>query len=146
MRTNSRNYVFRIISDEYENMVFSRRCYYTGLRRRFAAHDLVFFLMKKKVDSFVGYGEVSGVRQLRELDGEERDLCIERNWYTKLEFEEVRRFAVPLPLKFVFPGLHKLGKALHGLELNPTEGKRIIELEKILAENPSLLNDDAKQL
>ncbi|MCF8885533.1 MAG: hypothetical protein QW655_03250 [Nitrososphaerota archaeon] len=136
---SSRAYVLRIASLENEELVYGKRCYYTNLRRKFSPGDMVFFLMKKEVDSFIGYGVIEVVKELAEIDDpEEREFCIRNKWYTKIEFSEIHRFQLPLPLRLVFPGLHRLGRALHGLELNPIEVKRILDLEQICIKDREL--------
>ena len=128
-----RGFILRIVGEENERLVFSNRRYYTGLRRRFEPGVLIFFLMKKNVDSFVGYGEIEEVTQLRDLENEEEiKMCIMNGWTIRLSFgERFEKFSRPLPLKDVFPGLQRLGRALHGLELNNLEIERIFSLRKI---------------
>ncbi|MCS7125528.1 MAG: hypothetical protein NZ929_01250 [Aigarchaeota archaeon] len=95
--------------------------------------------MKKEVDSFIGYGIIDGVKELVDItDPEEREFCINNKWYTKIEFNEINRFTKPLPLRLVFPGLHRMGRLLHGLELNKIEVRRIFDLERICEEEPEL--------
>lgn len=130
-------FLLRIADRSRESIVFENKCYYTNLRRRFAEGDTVFFLMKAEVDSLIGYGIINGIKELRDIaDSKEREFCIRNKWYTKIELSEVRRFTRPLPLRLVFPGLHRLGRALHGLELNEIEVKRIFDLEQICEEDP----------
>lgn len=132
-------YVLRITGNCNEDIVFNKKCYYTSLKRRFSKGDSVFFLMKKEVDSFIGYGIIDGVKELVDItDPEEREFCINNKWYTKIEFNEINRFTKPLPLRLVFPGLHRMGRLLHGLELNKIEVRRIFDLERICEEEPEL--------
>ncbi len=134
-----KSYLLRIADQSNEAAVFEKRCYYTSLKRRFSRGDIVFFLMKREVDSLIGYAIVDSVKELVDIaDPEERDFCINNRWYTKIEFSEIYRFNRNLPLRLVFPGLHKLGRALHGLELNEIEVKRIFDLEKICEEDEEL--------
>lgn len=134
-----RAYILRIANDSNEKIVFEKKCYYTNLKRRFSHGDLVFFLMKREVDSFIGYALIENIKELADItDPEEREFCINNKWYTKIEFKEITKFKRHLPLRLVFPGLHKLGRAMHGLELNDIEVKRIFDLEKICEEDPEL--------
>lgn len=138
-RSVVRSYLLRIADQSNEAVVFEKRCYYTSLKRKFSRGDYVFFLMRREADSIIGYGVVDGVKELADItDPEERDFCINNRWYTKVELSEVYKFERHLPLRLVFPGLHKLGRALHGLELNEIEVRRIFDLEKICMEDEEL--------
>ncbi|MEN2974725.1 MAG: hypothetical protein ABDH32_03995 [Candidatus Caldarchaeales archaeon] len=140
MSNTVKAFILRIAEPEYEELIYSRCCYYTSLKRRFSKGDLSFFLMKKEVDSFVGYSKVASVKELSDIeDPDEKEFCINNGWCRKIEFSEAYRFKTPLPLRLVFPGLHKLGRALHGLELNLIEVKRIFDLEDIVLKYPEIL-------
>lgn len=135
----SRAYVLRIVDPSNETMVFEKKCYYTNLKRRFSAGDMIFFLTKRESDSFIGYAIIDKIKELADItDTQEREFCINNKWYTKIEFSTILKFDRHLPLRLVFPGLHKLGRALHGLELNQIEVKRILDLEKICMEDEEL--------
>ncbi len=134
-----KSYILRIADQSNEAVVFEKRCYYTNLKRRFSRGDIIFFLMKREADSFIGYAIVDHIKELVDItDPEEREFCINNRWYTKIEFSEIHRFNRYLPLRLVFPGLHKLGRALHGLELNEIEVKRMFDLQKICEEDEEL--------
>ncbi len=135
----AKSYILRVAGENNEKIVFEKKCYYTNLKRRFSQGDLVFFLMKREFDSFIGYAIIDKVKELADIaDPEEREFCINNRWYTKIEFSRIYKFDRHLPLRLVFPGLHKLGRALHGLELNDIEVKRIFDLEKICMEDEEL--------
>ena len=123
-----RCFIMRIANNDYVERVFNANAYYTAMRRRFEEGDVVLFARKTKVDSFIGLGVVGRVKQLSEMNEEERDLCISHNWFWKIEFKNCMRFKTPLPIKTVFPGLHKLGNRIHGLELSRPEYERIVRL------------------
>jgi len=140
MRDNHRSKAFdnlilvmRIVSDDYERMVFNNRIYYTGLRRKFEKGDKVFFVRKKEVDSFIGWAIIGDVKKISEIKNrEEIELCIRNGWFIKLEFKHIERFENPIPIKIVFPGMHLLGRKLHGFRLYEDECNRILLFRDII--------------
>ncbi|MCS7136062.1 MAG: hypothetical protein RMJ14_00470 [Nitrososphaerota archaeon] len=128
-------FILRIVGKENEERVFSNKRYYTGLRKKFEPGYMVFFVMKKDVDSFVGYGRIKDVVQLKDMEEDEVRMCVRRGWMLRIDFEEsMEKFPNPIPVKQVFYGLHKLGKALHGLELTDSEVMRILHFKEFFSQ------------
>jgi len=124
-------FILRIVGKDNEEAVFSNKRYYTGLRRRFEPGCMVFFVMKKGVDSFVGFGRIKKVVRLREMEDDEVRMCTRKGWKLRIDFDDpLERFARPIPVRQVFYGLHKLGRALHGLRLTESEAIRILNFRE----------------
>lgn len=124
-------FILRIVGKDNEERVFSKKRYYTGLRRRLEPGCMVFFVMKKDVDSFIGYGRIKAIVQLKDMEEDEIRMCIRKGWRIRIDFDEsMEKFQKPIPIKQVFYGLHRLGRVLHGLELTSSEALRILNFRK----------------
>lgn len=123
-------FILRIVGENNEESVFSNKRYYTGLRRGFEPGCTIFFVMKKDVDSFVGYGKIGNLVHLKDMEEDEVRVCVRKGWILRIDFDSIERFPKPIPVKQVFYGLHKLGRVLHGLELTESEALRILHFKE----------------
>ncbi|MEM2909499.1 MAG: hypothetical protein QXO01_00295 [Nitrososphaerota archaeon] len=128
-------FILRIVGENNEEHVFSKRRYYTGLKRKFEPGSMVFFIMKKNVDSFVGYGRIKDVVHLKDMEEEEIRMCIRRGWTLRIDFDSMEKFPKPIPVRQVFYGLHRLGRVLHGLELTEPETLRILNFREFFQDS-----------
>ncbi len=129
------NYIMRIAdNDEFEARVFSRRAYYTAMRRRWEKGMRI--LLAKKIegkgDAFIGYAVVEKALSVDELSGEERDMCRRNGWSTKVIFSRLVRLQPPILIKHTPVGkwLQK-GALLHGAPISDEDLSSVIELASV---------------
>jgi hypothetical protein len=123
-----RGFIFRIASEQWVSQVFDMATYFTNIRRKWARGQTILFLHKTRVgDALIGYGVVSSVCEKDELSEEERKISEVGGWKRAIQFEYVKQFDNPLPLKSTFlKDSKRRGRYFHGLGLNPSQLKGII--------------------
>lgn len=121
-------YILRIANDMWVNRVFDMAIYYTNVRRSWKSGQAILFLHKGQVgDAFVGYGIIARACGKTDLNEEERCDCEEGGWETALEFQYVKRFGTPIPVKETFLKDSKLrGRYFHGLSFDRRQFEMII--------------------
>lgn len=94
------NYILRIPNDDLEKYVFALKSYYVGIRREWKPNAKVLLIKKIELgDAFLGYAVIKNVTDLEEMSGEEKKMCINKNWSKKLSLAKVVRFEPPVLLK-----------------------------------------------
>ncbi|GBC74220.1 hypothetical protein HRbin05_00255 [archaeon HR05] len=126
------NYIMRIANnEEFETSIFSRRAYYTAMRRRWEK-GMKILLAKKiegKGDAFIGYAVVDKALSIDELSMEERDMCRRNGWNTKTVFSRLVRLQPPIPIKYTPVGRWpQKGALLHGAPIGDDDLNSVIEL------------------
>ncbi|MEM2919796.1 MAG: hypothetical protein QXW14_01365 [Candidatus Nitrosocaldus sp.] len=129
------NYIMRIANnDEFEASVFSRRAYYTAMRRKWEKGMKILLARKieGKGDAFIGYAIVDRALSVDELSKEERDMCIRNGWSTKVLFSRLVRLQPPILIKDTPVGRWpQKGALLHGAPISDGDMNSVIELASI---------------
>jgi hypothetical protein len=90
-------FIIRLTSEAAEARLFTNRWLFVGLRRSWTKGSKILFV--RKIDGFLGYGIIAGIQQIEELDAQERQLCLEKNWSAKISFSKLTRFLPPVPIE-----------------------------------------------
>ncbi len=124
------HYILRI-KDESERQLFVRRMLYIGIRRDWSRNSKILFVKRlQSGDAFIGSGMPKKIAGLDELDGDERRLCMENNWYGKMLFERLAKFQPPVDLQNTSLA-QKMPALLHGLEITDDEVSAIEKLVRV---------------
>ena len=89
-------FMIRLNSEESERRLFVRKWLYVGVKRGWSRGSKI--LLASKFDTFLGSGVVARVQSLEELGEDERALCLQKNWSSKLHFGLLARFNPPVPI------------------------------------------------
>jgi len=121
-------YIFRIASEQWVNQVFDMAIYFTNIRRKWEPGQTILFLHKTRIgDALVGYGVISNACEKDELSEEERKTCEIGGWKRAIQFEYVKQFDKPLPIRAtLLKDSKRRGRFFHGLELNHAQLKEIM--------------------
>jgi len=121
-------YILRIATEEWVDQVFDMAIYYTSTSRKWVPGQTLLFVHKTSLgDAFVGYGVIEAIREKDDLSEDERHMCEEHGWKRAIEFQYVKRFEKPLPIKeTVLKGTKLRGRFLHGLQLGREQVDSII--------------------
>lgn len=128
------NYIMRIANnDEFEASVFSRRAYYTAMRRKWEKGMKILLARKiEKGDAFIGYAVVDRALSVDELSREERDMCTRNGWSTKVLFTRLVRLQPPILIKHTPVGRWpQKGALLHGAPISDEDLNAVIELASV---------------
>lgn len=127
------NYIMRIVSDEFEASVFSKKAYYTAMRRRWSKGIKILFVKKSpQGDSFIGYAIVDRVLSIEEMDINDKRFCLENAWSNKIVFSRLVRLEPPVLVKNTVVGKWpQKGALLHGAPISDEDLNTIVELASI---------------
>jgi hypothetical protein len=121
-------FIIRLNSDESARRLFVRKWLYVGVKRGWSKGSKI--LIASKSDTFIGSGIIARLQPLEGLDENERTLCVQRNWSTKLLFASLARFVTPVAIS-VTPVSIQNPITLHGSEIAGTVASKIEELATI---------------
>jgi len=127
------NYIMRIANDEFEASVFSKKAYYTAMRRKWSRGTKI-LLVKKSAqgDAFIGYAVVDKVLGIEEMDLDDKKLCIENAWSNKIIFSKLVRLEPPVLVKnTVVSKWPQKGALLHGAPISDEDLNAIVEAASI---------------
>jgi hypothetical protein len=110
---------------DQERRLYARRELYVGIRRDWTRGSKLFFV--SKADALIGSGTLEKIVELGEMDDQERQLCLQNNWYGRMVFERVERFLPPLPARDTYLADTKPA-LLHGLEITEAQADDIERL------------------
>jgi hypothetical protein len=129
------NYMVKIFNPARANQIFWKRVYYPKLRRSWIrGSKLVFTTKRISEDVFIGLGKIKANYDLSVLDHNERKICIQNNFHSKIIFDTVIRFlpaVVTRDAKFISPDIME-GPSLDGAYLSDSEVSSIEGLAKIM--------------
>lgn len=116
------SFVLRV--KDQERRLYTRRELYVGIRRDWQKGSRLYFVSKTNQDELIGSGIFEKIVELDAMDDNERQFCLQNNWYGRMIFERVERFLPPLPvqdtaLASTIPAL------LHGLEITDEQAAEI---------------------
>ncbi len=123
------NYIMRIANDEFESSVFSRRAYYTAMRRRWSKGTKILFVKKgESGDTFIGYAVVDRAIGIDKMDMNDKKICLDNGWSSKVIFSRLIRLEPPIPVKSTMVGRWpQKGALLHGASISDDDLKVIID-------------------
>ncbi len=128
------NYILRIVKDEWVNMVFDNKVYYTSMRRYWERSNKILFI--KKIidigDSILGYGIIDDIITLDFMSPKEQDICLRNGWVRKLKFSKMVRFEPPVLIKDTeIARWPQKGALLHGAPISDDQLERIVKLSRV---------------
>jgi hypothetical protein len=121
--SNDNTYILRTTRREVEAQLFMQRWLFVGVRRDWSRGSKILFA--KRSDAFIASGVVGRIDTLDELDPDERELCIQNNWYAKMVFEKLTRFHPEVPIKDTPFAVHS-SVTLHG---SPVRMDDVVKVE-----------------
>jgi hypothetical protein len=134
MTCNS-NYIVKISNPAHANQIFWKRVYYPKLRRSWIrGSKLVFTTKRDSEDVFIGLGNIKANYDLSVLDHNERKICIQNNFHSKIVFDVMVRFfpaIVSRDVKFISPD-RMAGQSLDGAYLSDSGVSSIEGLAKVM--------------
>jgi hypothetical protein len=83
------SYIIRIKSDDLERQLYSQRLLYVSIKRNWMCNTNLLFIKKA---AFIGSGTIDRFISLSELKECEKKICLENNYYGKIEFAKLTRF------------------------------------------------------
>lgn len=104
-------FIIRLTNEAAEARLFTNKWLFVGLRRSWTRGSKVLFV--RKIDGFLGYGIIAGIQQIEELDSQERQVWLEKNWSAKITFSRLTRFLPPVPIEDTHVAAENL-LTLHG--------------------------------
>ena len=133
--SSPKNYVLRIVKEEWCQQVFSTKRYFPGVPRRWNSGDMIFLVHKvEKADSLVGYGIIEEFVEKEELPEDERRVCEEMGWRGVIVFNELYKIDPPVPVKdTILSAVEARGKYLHGYPLTDEQVESILRTVKAKA-------------
>jgi hypothetical protein len=117
-------FILRIKKDGLERQLFSLHALYVVIRRDWMRGARVLFVKK---EAFIGSGTVDRVVPKEDLQGQEKQLCINNNWYGKIVFSRLTRFLPAVPVQET-PTAGRNPLALHGASIPLSEALQIEKL------------------
>jgi hypothetical protein len=129
------NYIVKISNPAFANQIFWKRVYYPKLRRNWiGGSKLIFTTIRNSEDLFVGIGKIKAKYDLSVLDHNERKICIQNNFHSKIIFDKMVRFIPPIITRDVkFISLDRMeGPSLDGTYISDSEISSIERLAKIM--------------
>lgn len=83
------SYIIRIKSDDLERQLYGQRILYVSIKRNWVRNTNLLFIKKA---AFIGSGTIDRFISLSELKEDEKKICLENNYYGKIEFTKLKRF------------------------------------------------------
>lgn len=120
------SYILRIQRDELERQLYGQRVVYVSIKRDWLHTTKLLFIRKS---SFIGSGMIDRFVSLGELREEEKKICLENNYYGKIEFAKLVRFYPAVAVEDTcVAGDNSLG--LHGASLSCSDALQIERLAR----------------
>ena len=96
MSDDPSSYILRISRDELQRQLYIRHSFCVGIKRNWSRGTRVLFVKK---DVFIGFGIIDRFVVRDKMEEEwEKKICVENNWYGKIEFSKLVRFQPPVPV------------------------------------------------
>jgi hypothetical protein len=121
------SYILRIQRDELERQLYGQRVLYVSIKRDWLRNAKLLFIRNA---AFIGSGIIDRFVSIGELMEDEKKICLEKNYYGKMEFAKLVRFYPSIALKETsVSGQNILG--LHGASLPHSDALQIERLAKV---------------
>ena len=127
------NYMLRISKDEWVRLVFSKKAYYTSMRRNWKEGGKILFVKKiEEGDALIGYAIIDSIIDYDSLPSKEKELCLNYGWTKKLVFKKMIRFEPPILIKdTMIAEWPQRGALLHGAPISDEQLDGVIKLSKV---------------
>jgi len=116
------SFVLRV--KDQERFLYTKHELYVGIRRNWEKGSRLFFVGRTNADALIGAGIFEKTIELDAMDHQERQLCLQNNWYGRMVFERVERFLPPLSVQDTALAGTKPA-LLHGLEISEAQAAEI---------------------
>ncbi|MDQ5830645.1 MAG: hypothetical protein M3269_00085 [Thermoproteota archaeon] len=118
------NYILRIQTEDLERQLYSQRILYVSIKRKWLRNTNLLFIKKA---AFIGSGIIDRFISMSGLTETEKMICLENNYYGKIELAKLMRFYPALPIvQTPIRGQNLL--ALHGASMPRSDVLRIERL------------------
>lgn len=118
------NYILRIQTEDLERQLYSQRILYVSIKRKWLRNTNLLFIKKT---AFIGSGIIDRFISMSGLTEAEKMICLENNYYGKIELAKLMRFYPALPIvQTPIRGQNLL--ALHGASMPRSDVLRIERL------------------
>ncbi len=120
----SANYILRLQGDNVERQLYSQRILYVSIKREWLRNTNLLFIKKA---AFIGSGTIERFISIGGLTEAEKKLCLENNYYGKIELAKLIRFFPALAIEDTpIRGQNLL--ALHGASMPRSDALNIERL------------------
>jgi hypothetical protein len=120
------NYILRIQREDLERQLYSQRILYVSIKRDWLRNTNLLFIKKA---TFIGSGTIDRFISMSGLSEDEKKICLENNYYGKIEFAKLVRFYPSVALEDTsVAGQNILG--LHGASLLHSDALQIERLAR----------------
>ena len=124
--SESTSYIFRIQRDEIERRLYTQLILYVNIKRNWLQNTKLLFVRKTE---FIGSGIIDRFVSFTELREEEKKVCLENNYYGRIEFTKLMRFYPAVRVEdTTVAGQNYL--ALHGTSLARSDAIQIEQLAR----------------
>jgi hypothetical protein len=118
------NYILRIQREDLERQLYSQRILYVSIKRDWLRNTNLLFIKKA---AFIGSGTIDRFISMSELTEDEKKICLENNYYGKIELAKLTRFYPALAIEHTaIQGQNLL--ALHGAGMPRSDALHIERL------------------
>jgi hypothetical protein len=122
--SESANYILRLQGDNVERQLYSQRILYVSIKREWLRNTNLLFIKKA---AFIGCGTIERFISISGLTEAEKKLCLENNYYGKIELAKLIRFFPALAIEDTpIRGQNLL--ALHGASMSRSDALNIERL------------------
>ncbi|MDQ3852646.1 MAG: hypothetical protein M3299_07415 [Thermoproteota archaeon] len=118
------NYILRIQREDLERQLYSQRILYVSIKRDWLRNTNLLFIKKA---AFIGSGTIDRFISMSELTEDEKKICLENNYFGKIELAKLTRFYPALAIEHTaIQGQNLL--ALHGASMPRSDALHIERL------------------
>ena len=119
------NYILRIQTEDLERQLYNQRILYVSIKRKWLRNTNLLFIKKT---AFIGSSIIDRFISMSGLTKAEKMICLENNYYGKIELAKLMRFYPALPIERTpIRGQNLL--ALHGASMTRSD---VLHIERLL--------------
>jgi hypothetical protein len=119
------NYILRIQTGDLERQLYSQRILYVSIKRKWLRNTNLLFIKKT---AFIGSGIIDRFISMSRLTEAEKMICLENNYYGKIELAKLMRFYPTLPIEHTpIRGQNLL--SLHGTSMARSD---VLHIERLV--------------
>ena len=119
------NYILRIQTEDLERQLYSQRILYVSIKRKWLRNTNLLFIRKT---AFIGSGIIDRFISMNGLTEAEKMICLENNYYGKIELAKLMRFYPTLRIENTpIRGQNLL--ALHGTSMARSD---VLHIERLV--------------
>jgi hypothetical protein len=90
------NFILRVQGDDLERQLYSQRILYVSIKRKWLRNTNLLFIKKA---AFIGSGTIDRFISMSGLTEAEKKMCLENNYYGKIELAKLVRFYPALAIE-----------------------------------------------